>query len=87
MTTYSNYEQRLLDQQSGAELDRLAARRARRPTEEPLTREKFAELLDACLGAHLHHMWTLSGGTPQEQQAAEKAATDARIALQTAVFP
>lgn len=28
MSTYSDYEQRLLDQQSGAELDRLAERRA-----------------------------------------------------------
>jgi hypothetical protein len=30
MSTYSDHEQRLLDQQSGAEMDRLAERRARR---------------------------------------------------------
>jgi|AGTN01.3.fsa_nt_gi hypothetical protein len=51
-----------------------------------LTREQFAELLDACLGAHFHAHWALSHGTHEEYEIAQQAATDSRIELQKAVF-
>lgn len=40
MSTYSDYEQRLLDQQSGAELDRIAERRARAGKYTPSNAER-----------------------------------------------
>jgi hypothetical protein len=90
MTTYSNYEQRLLDQQSGAELDRLAARRAQRPTEERrmsnLTREEFETLLDEF--ANTYGAAVLAAAKPDEEyDRAVAAAVEARQALTKAVFP
>lgn len=48
MNTYSDYEQRLLDQASGAELDRLAERRASTPICPECNGEGFVRVQICC---------------------------------------
>ncbi len=67
MSTYSDYEQRLLDQQSGAELDRIAERR--RPT---LTLVEAYEVTSAAYPKG----WRLPPTDEIDQQRALEAAED-----------
>lgn len=69
MSTYSDHEQRLLDQQSGAELDRIAERR--RPT---LTLVDAYEVTRAAYPKG----WRLPPTNEIDQQRALEAKEDAR---------